>query len=128
MSGMRELVDGVLYDTEGAQFVAGYRARRGRGGGGSRSRLETGAMYVLPGPGAEKRIFMIERPATGEASLEPVDAGTARVVVDEWQACGRISDEAARMALATLDMVAPVPDSADVRPAASGGGREAKGT
>ena len=105
---MREVVDGILYDTDGAQFVTGYKKRRRRGGGGGR--VETGTMYVM-GAGGEKRIFLVERPATGEAFAEPVDAATARIVVDEWRTDGRITADSARMALATLDMVAPVPDA-----------------
>lgn len=121
---MREVVDGVLYDTDGAQFVVGYKTRRGRGGGkGGQggSRLETGAMYVMPGPGENRRIFLVERPTTGEAMFGPVDAGTARVVVDEWCACGLVAEDAARMALTTLDMVAPVPETAGEPPAVLGG-------
>ena len=112
---MREVVDGVLYDTEGAQFVTGYKARRrlGRGSGG-RDRPESGTMYVMQA-GGRKRIFLVERPATGEAFAEPIDAATARIVVDEWRAAGRITGEAARMALSTLDMVAPT--ASDVAPA-----------
>ena len=118
---MREVVDGILYDTDGAQFVTGYKKRRRRGGGGGR--VETGTMYVM-GAGGEKRIFLVERPATGEAFAEPVDAATARIVVDEWRTDGRITADSARMALATLDMVAPVPDapSPPVSSPASGGG------
>lgn len=102
---MREVVDGVLYDTEGAQFVTGYKTRRRRRGGGDR--LESGTMYVMEA-GGKKRVFLVERPATGEAFAEPVDAATARVVIDEWCAAGRITSETARMALSTLDMVAPM--------------------
>ena len=121
---MREVVDGILYDTDGAQFVTGYKKRRRRGGGGGR--VETGTMYVM-GAGGEKRIFLVERPATGEAFAEPVDAATARIVVDEWRTDGRITADSARMALATLDMVAPVPDAPSppqppVSLPASGGG------
>ena len=105
---MREVVDGILYDTDGAQFVTGYKKRRRSGGGGGR--VETGTMYVM-GAGGEKRVFLVERPATGEAFAEPIDAATARIVVDEWRTLGRITADAARMALATLDMVAPVPDA-----------------
>ena len=122
---MREMVDGVLYDTEGAQFVTGYKARRRRRGGGDR--LESGTMYVMEA-GGKKRIFLVERPATGEAFAEPIDAATARVVIDEWCAGGRITSEAARMAQSTLDMVAPT--ASDVAPAAategSGGGDGAR--
>lgn len=103
---MREIVDGVLYDTDGAQFVTGYKVRRRRGGG---DRIESGTMYAMVA-GGEKRIFLVERPATGEAFAEPVDAATARVVLDEWLACGRITEDAAKMARTTLDMVAPVSD------------------
>ena len=121
MPDMREVVDGILYDTDGAQFVTGYKKRRRRGGSGGR--VETGTMYVM-GAGGEKRIFLVERPATGEAFAEPVDAATARIVVDEWRTDGRITADSARMALATLDMVAPVPDapSPPVSLPASGGG------
>ena len=104
---MREVVDGIVYDTDGAQYVIGYKERR-RSGGGRGDRLESGAMYVMSVAGGEKRIFLAERPATGEAFAEPIDAGTARVVVDEWMARGRITASAARMALGTLDMVAPL--------------------
>ena len=122
---MREVVDGILYDTDGAQFVTGYKKRRRSGGGGS-GRVETGTMYVM-GAGGEKRVFLVERPATGEAFAEPIDAATARIVVDEWRTLGRITADAARMALATLDMVAPVPDAPSppqppVSLPASGGG------
>ena len=123
---MREVVDGILYDTDGAQFVTGYKKRRRSGGGGS-GRVETGTMYVM-GAGGEKRVFLVERPATGEAFAEPIDAATARIVVDEWRTLGRITADAARMALATLDMVAPVPDAPSPPPppaslpASSGGG------
>lgn len=113
---MRETVDGVLYDTEGAQFVTGYKTRRRRRGGGDR--LESGTMYVMEA-GGKKRIFLVERPATGEAFAEPIDAATARVVIDEWCAGGRITGEAARMAQSTLDMVAPA--ASDVAPAAAEG-------
>ena len=121
---MREVVDGILYDTDGAQFVTGYKKRRRRGGGGGR--VETGTMYVM-GAGGEKRIFLVERPATGEAFAEPIDAATARIVVDEWRTDGRITADSARMALATLDMVAPVPyapspSKPPVSSPASGGG------
>lgn len=115
---MRETVDGVLYDTEGAQFVTGYKTRRRRRGGGDR--LESGTMYVMEA-GGKKRIFLVERPATGEAFAEPIDAATARVVIDEWCAGGRITGEAARMAQSTLDMVAPA--ASDAAPAADAEGR-----
>ena len=119
---MREVVDGILYDTDGAQFVTGYKKRRRSGGGGG-GRVETGTMYVM-GAGGEKRVFLVERPATGEAFAEPIDAATARIVVDEWRTNGRITADSARMALATLDMVAPVPDtpSPPISLPASGGG------
>ena len=119
---MRETVDGVLYDTEGAQFVTGYKTRRRRRGGGDR--LESGTMYVMDA-GGKKRIFLVERPATGEAFAEPIDAATARVVIDEWCAGGRITSEAARMAQSTLDMVAPA--ASDVAPAAATEGRGSGG-
>ena len=115
---MREIVDGVVYDTDGAQFVVGYKTRR-RGGRGS-NRLKSGTMYVMEA-GGKKRVFLIERPATGAAFAEPIDAATARVVVDEWCADGRITDESARMALSTLDMVAPT--APDGRPAGADSGR-----
>ena len=119
---MREVVDGVLYDTEGAQFVTGYKARRRpRRGSGGRDRPESGTMYVMQA-GGRKRIFLVERPATGEAFAEPIDADTARIVVDEWRAAGRITGEAARMALSTLDMVAPA--ASDVAPAESDTGQK----
>ena len=121
---MREVVDGVLYDTEGAQFVTGYKARRRRrrsssSGSGGSDRPESGTMYVM-WAGGKKRIFLVERPATGEALAEPIDAATARIVVDEWRAAGRITGEAARMALSTLDMVAPA--VSDVAPARAANG------
>lgn len=123
---MREVVDGVLYDTDGAQFVTGYKARRrlrrgSGGGGGGRDRPESGTMYVMQA-GGKKRIFLVERPATGEAFAEPIDAATARIVVDEWRAAGRITGEAARMALSTLDMVAPA--ASDIAPAESDRGQK----
>lgn len=118
---MREIVDGVLYDTDGAQFVIGYKTRRRRrGGGGGHDRIESGTMYVMEA-GGKKRVFLIERPATGEAFAEPIDAATARVVVDEWCADGRITDKAARMALSTLDMVAPTAPDAQPEGGARGG-------
>lgn len=122
---MREVIDGVLYDTEGAQFVTGYKARRrlrrSSGGSGGSDRPVSGTMYVM-WAGGKKRIFLVERPATGEALAEPIDAATARIVVDEWRAAGRITGEAARMALSTLDMVAPA--VSDVAPAESDTGQE----
>ena len=126
---MREVVDGVLYDTEGAQFVTGYKTRRRRRGGGDR--LESGTMYVMEA-GGKKRVFLVERPATGEAFAEPVDAATARVVIDEWCAAGRITSETARMALSTLDMVAPAasdapPAQAEASPAVDGRNSVAEG-
>ena len=126
---MREVVDGVLYDTEGAQFVTGYKTRRRRRGGGDRLEAET--MYVMEA-GGKKRVFLVERPATGEAFAEPIDAATARVVVDEWCAAGRITSEAVRMALSTLDMVAPAasddpPAQAEAAPAADGRNSAAEG-
>ena len=105
---MREVVDGIVYDTDGAQYVIGYKERR-RSRGGRGDRIESGAMYVMSVAGGERRIFLVERPATGEAFAEPIDAGTARIVVDEWMTRGRITGAAARMALGTLDMVAPLP-------------------
>ena len=124
---MREVVDGIVYDTDGAQFVTGYKERRRRGGGRG-DRLESGAMYVMASAdGGKKRIFLVERPATGEAFAEPIDAGTARVVVDEWLARGRIAQEAARMALGTLDMVAPASDGSREPPGCAAGGASGGG-
>ena len=123
---MREVVDGIVYDTDGAQFVTGYKERRRRGGGRG-DRLESGAMYVMASADGERRIFLVERPATGEAFAEPIDAGTARVVVDEWLARGRIAQEAARMALGTLDMVAPASDGSQEPPGCAAGGGGGQG-
>lgn len=122
---MREVVDGVVCDTRGAQFVAGYRKRRGSGTGGGGAaaaggRIESGAMYVMEASG-KKRIFMVERPLTGEAVVGPIDAGTARVVLEEWRVRGCITEEAAGLAAATLDMMAPV-EALRERPANPSGG------
>ena len=114
---MREVIDGIVYDTRGSQFVAGFRTRRGRGGARrSPGRVESGSMYVMAACG-KKRIFMVEKPLAGEAVVEPVDAGTARVVLEEWRVRGCITDDAARLAAVTLDMVAPVEPQRGRRPA-----------
>ena len=130
---MREVVDGIVYDTRGAQFVAGFRTRRGGGGGGGggdrrhSGRVESGSMYVMAARG-KKRVFMVEKPMAGEAVVEPVDAGTARVVLEEWRVRGCITEEAARLAAVTLDMVAPVEEQEGRRPAdTSDNGRDTGG-
>ena len=129
---MRDIVDGIVYDTNGAQFVAGYKARRrqrrrraGAGDGGG-DRIEGSAMYVMSGRGGKKRIFLVVRPEDGEAFVDPIDAGMARVVVGEWDVHGKISKDKARLALATLDMVAPMSDSPPP-PSSSGDGGDGDG-